>query len=54
MPDDVADSYSHMTATYSPEDNKLRLSSLTRLDKETYTRVRGKRVLSGHRNRKFS
>ena len=40
MPDDEAHSYSHMTATYSPEDNKLRLSSLTRLDKETYTRVR--------------
>lgn len=29
-----------LTATYSPEDNKLRLSSATRLDKETYTRVR--------------
>lgn len=40
MPDDEAHSYSHMTATYSPEDNKLRLSSLARLDKETYTRVR--------------
>ena len=29
-----------MTATYSPEDNKLRLYSATRLDKETYARVR--------------
>jgi phospholipid N-methyltransferase len=29
-----------LTATYSPEDNKLRLYSLTRLDAETYTRVR--------------
>ncbi len=28
-----------MTATYSPEDNKLRLYSMTRLDKETYERV---------------
>ncbi len=29
-----------LTATYSPEDNKLRLYSSTRLDKETYERVR--------------
>lgn len=29
-----------MTATYSPEDNKLRLYSLTRLPKELYERVR--------------
>lgn len=29
-----------MTATYSPEDNKLRLYSMGRLDKELYTRVR--------------
>ena len=29
-----------MTATYSPEDNKLRLSSMSRLDKETYERVK--------------
>jgi protein-L-isoaspartate O-methyltransferase len=29
-----------LSATYSPEDNKLRLYSSTRLDKETYTRVR--------------
>lgn len=29
-----------MTATYSPEDNKLRLYSLTRLDDETYARVK--------------
>lgn len=29
-----------MTATYSPEDNKLRLYSLTRLDAETYQRVK--------------
>lgn len=28
-----------MTATYSPEDNKLRLYSVARLDKETYARV---------------
>jgi phospholipid N-methyltransferase len=28
------------TATYSPEDNKLRLYAATRLDKETYERVR--------------
>lgn len=29
-----------MTATYSPEDNKLRLYSLSRLDGETYARVK--------------
>lgn len=29
-----------MTATYSPDDNKLRLYSVTRLDPETYARVR--------------
>lgn len=29
-----------MTATYSPEDNKLRLYSSTRLDSETYARVK--------------
>ena len=29
-----------MNATYSPEDNKLRLYSSTRLDTETYQRVR--------------
>jgi len=28
------------TATYSPEDNKLRLYSSTRLDRELYARVR--------------
>src|ERR1700733_14468478 len=28
------------TATYSPEDNKLRLYSTTRLDSETYARVK--------------
>jgi len=28
------------TATYSPEDNKLRLSASTRLDAETYARVK--------------
>src|SRR5579872_27521 len=32
---------SEMTATYSPEDNKLRLSSPTRLSPEVYARVRG-------------
>lgn len=31
---------SYLTATYSPEDNKLRLYSLTRLDAELYARVR--------------
>ncbi|WP_320201764.1 DUF3560 domain-containing protein (plasmid) [Agrobacterium sp. rho-13.3] len=30
----------YITATYSPEDNKLRLYSLRRLDAETYARVR--------------
>lgn len=30
----------HMTATYSPDDNKLRLYTSTRLDADTYTRVR--------------
>ena len=29
-----------MTATYSPEDNKLRLYSVTRLGAETYSRVK--------------
>ena len=29
------------TATYSPEDNKLRLYSSARLDRELYARVRG-------------
>jgi hypothetical protein len=28
------------TATYSPEDNKLRLSATSRLDAETYARVK--------------
>lgn len=31
-----------MTATYSPEDNKLRLYSATRLDSETYARVKAR------------
>ena len=30
----------HMTATYSPDDNKLRLSATARLDAETFARVR--------------
>lgn len=30
----------HLSATYSPEDNKLRLYSLSRLDAETYKRVK--------------
>src|ERR1041384_6450701 len=30
----------HLTATYCPDDNKLRLYSLTRLDAETYARVK--------------
>lgn len=30
----------NMTATYSPEDNKLRLYSVTRLGAETYVRVK--------------
>jgi predicted RNA methylase len=34
------DHSSSMTATYSPEDNKLRLYSVARLDKETYERVK--------------
>jgi protein-L-isoaspartate O-methyltransferase len=40
--DDTArsDRSSGMSATYSPEDNKLRLSSLSRLDAETYQRVK--------------
>ena len=29
-----------MTATYSPDDNKLRLSSATRLDRDVYDRVK--------------
>jgi hypothetical protein len=29
------------TATYSPEDNQLRLYSSTRLDRDLYARVRG-------------
>ena len=29
----------NITATYSPEDNKIRLFSITRLDSETYSRV---------------
>lgn len=32
--------YSSMAATYSPDDNKLRLSSLSRLDQPTYERVK--------------
>lgn len=32
--------HQYMTATYSPDDNKLRLSSVQRLDAETYARVR--------------
>src|SRR5438034_4237232 len=30
-----------MTATYSPEDNKLRLYSVARLDAGTYGRIKG-------------
>src|SRR5580704_4344107 len=30
----------HYTATYSPEDNKLRLYSISRLPKDVYERVR--------------
>ncbi len=44
MTDEVTDlepeAYSGMTATYSPADNKLRLYSIARLDKETYQRVK--------------
>ena len=29
-----------LTATYSPDDNKLRLSSATRLDRDVYDRVK--------------
>lgn len=32
--------FSRMDATYSPEDNKLRLYTVSRLDEETYRRVR--------------
>lgn len=32
--------HQYMTATYSPDDNKLRLSSVHRLDAETYARVK--------------
>lgn len=32
--------YYGMTATYSPDDNKLRMSSVSRLDKETYVRIK--------------
>lgn len=32
----------HYSATYSPEDNKLRLYSISRLPKETYERVRAR------------
>lgn len=31
---------SHYTATYSPDDNKLRLYASSRLDEETYQRVK--------------
>jgi protein-L-isoaspartate O-methyltransferase len=37
--DEIKD-YNHYSATYSPEDNKLRLSSISRLPKELYERVR--------------
>jgi phospholipid N-methyltransferase len=36
----VAEASTRYTATYSPDDNKLRLYSMYRLDAETYTRVR--------------
>ena len=41
--DDVSPvpAFSRMSATYSPEDNKLRLYTVTRLDSETYERVKG-------------
>ena len=38
--DSPAASSNGMTATYSPEDNKLRLSASSRLDPELYARVR--------------
>lgn len=34
------ESFARMNATYSPEDNKLRLYSVSRLDEDTYKRVR--------------
>lgn len=37
---DIGGGYPDMSATYSPEDNKLRLSSISRLPKDLYTRVR--------------
>ena len=36
-----------MTATYSPDDNKLRITSASRLDRATYDRVKGSRVSLG-------
>jgi len=41
------------TATYSPEDNKLRLYSTTRLDSETYARVKAAGFI-GHRSKTYS
>ena len=38
--DSNSNGYPYMTATYSPEDNKLRLSAVSRLPKELYDRVR--------------
>jgi len=40
MPETSPAAQTHLTATYSYEDNKLRLSSLSRLDRGTYDRLR--------------
>lgn len=42
-----------MSATYSPEDNKLRLSSVSRLDAETYQRVRAAGFIWAPRQKLF-
>ena len=43
----------HYSATYDPADNKLRLRSISRLDQETYARVKGP-VLFMRQNKAFS
>ena len=53
MPDDEAHSYSHMTATYSPRITSSAYPHLPDSIKRLIP-ASGKRVLSGHRNRKFS
>lgn len=43
-----------LTATYSPEDNKLRLYSVTRLDDEIYQRVKSAGFIWARRLSTFS